>query len=57
MMPNNKKAYTWFALAFMNGKENSLQKRDEIASKLSKRGLEEAQEEAAKLYKKMNNRK
>ncbi len=54
VIPSNKKSYVWFSLAATNGNNDALNGRNIIAKKLSPSGLEEAQEEAAKLYDKIN---
>ena len=53
VIQNNKKAYVWYAVAAFSGINKAAENRDSIAKSLSSKGLEEAQEEAAKLYKKI----
>ncbi len=57
VMQSKKKSYIWNAIAAANGNEDAVKNRDLDAKNLSPRGLEEAQEEAAKLYEKINARK
>jgi len=57
VMQNNKKSYIWNAIAAASGYENAVINRDLDAKILSPRGLEEAQEEAAKIYEHINSNK
>lgn len=51
---DNKKAYSWFSLGAMSGDAISVKFRDEVASKLTPQGLEEAQTLAAQYQKKID---
>ena len=51
------KSYIWNALAAANGHKDAANNRDIDAKALSPRGLEKAQEEASKLYDKINSNK
>ncbi|MEY8212841.1 MAG: tetratricopeptide repeat protein [Colwellia sp.] len=57
VMQSNKKSYIWNAIAAANGYKSALKNRDINAKSLSPRGLKEAQEEASKLYDKINSKK
>jgi TPR repeat protein len=54
VIQSKKKAYIWITIAAANGHEDALKYRDTIAKKLSQKTLEEAQEEASKLYDKIS---
>jgi len=56
VLQSKKKSYIWNTIAAANGHEIAATKRDEVAESLSPRGLEEAQEETAKLYETINNK-
>ena len=56
VIQSNDNSYIWNAIAAANGHEGAIHNRDIIAKNLSLRGLEEAQEEAAKLYEKIYNK-
>jgi TPR repeat protein len=57
VIQSKKRAYIWWSIAALNGNSTGINNRDLVAKQLSPRGLEEAQEEAGKLYEKMNNAK
>lgn len=57
VLQNYKKAYVWSSIAATAGHKIAIENRDFIANKLSPRGLEEAQEETAKLYKTINSKR
>lgn len=56
VIQSNKNAYIWSAIAAASGHEGAINNRDIAAKNLSPHGLEEAQEEAAKLYETINNK-
>ena len=56
VIQSNDNSYIWNAIAAVNGHEGAIHNRDIIAKNLSPSGLEEAQEEAAKLYETINNK-
>ena len=57
VIQSNKQSYIWNAIAAANGHEGAVKNRDLDAKILSPKALEEAQEEAAKLYDKINSTK
>jgi len=56
VIQSNNNSYIWNAIAAANGNERAIINRDLDAKILSPRGIEEAQEEAAKLYEKIYNK-
>tara|TARA_R110002124_G_scaffold51118_1_gene147934 strand:- start:18 stop:602 length:585 start_codon:yes stop_codon:yes gene_type:complete len=57
VIQSDKKAYIWWSIAVANGNHFAIKGRDRMAEKLSQKTLEEAQEEAAKLYGKIDGTK
>jgi TPR repeat protein len=57
VIQNNKKAYIWWAISAAGGDEDAIKNRDLKAKELSPKALEEAQEEAGKLYDEINSAK
>ncbi|MDG1750182.1 MAG: sel1 repeat family protein, partial [Thalassotalea sp.] len=54
VIQNIKQAYIWNSLAATNGVKEAIEIRNFLANELSPSALDEAQESAAKLYKKIN---
>jgi TPR repeat protein len=57
ILQNYKKAYVWSSLAAIEDHKIAIKNRDFIINKLSPKGLEEAQEETAKLYEIINSKR